>query len=386
MSGKSPIIKIALLGTFPPTKGGIATNLNHLVKSPLKQKYDFLKFQTMSKKQGSMDYFQEKIWMKLIRVVSEVLLFFHFLQIHRPRLVHINSSFGPWSFWRDSAYLVICRFMKKKVLMQFHGGNLEDFLGSRSEPKRRMVQKMVALPDRIAVCSEKQKQPFHAIGIGHKVTVLRNMVNLNPHGKDKSFRHQLSIPMDSFIVLFVSAQFFSQKGIMEVIQAIPRVQSRNPKAVFVLAGGGSADQDLLNRLKEMEENGRIVMTGHLDYPRMQRLFAASDCLILPSHAEGLPLALLEAMAAGLPVIATPVGGIPEAVQEGINGFLIPIGDAAALADRIDRLIRRSRLRKQMEKANIQKIEECFRVDIVAQQYDSLYRSLLLMKEMPEPCR
>lgn len=368
-------IKVALLGTFPPTKGGISTNLQNLTGSSLKEKYRFLQFQTMSKNQGSMQYFNEVFWMKPFRVAFELLRFIFFIHSHSPRVIHINSSFGPWSFWRDSAYLLLCKFLKKKVLMQYHGGKLDVFTRTASRIQINIIKKIVFLPDQIGVCSEAQKMPFRELGIENRVHVLRNMVHLNPHLQDKSNRRHWSIPSDYFVILFVSAQFFREKGIIETLDAIPLVRKRHPKTAFIMVGGGSGDPNLLDRIQSMEQRNEIVLTGHLDFPQLQKLFAASDCFILPSYAEGLPLTLLEAMASGLPVIATPVGGIPEVVQEGINGYLIPIGNSIALSDKIKRFIQNPLMVKRMKENNLTKINDQYRVDVVIRQYNALYKDL-----------
>ena len=108
-------IKIAMLGPFPPATGGIATNIQNILKSPLREKYNFLNVNTMSRKYGTQEYLKERIYSKLCRIIKDI---FHFVTVlfrEAPMLVHINTSFNRGAFWRDSVYLLVSKIFRKKV-------------------------------------------------------------------------------------------------------------------------------------------------------------------------------------------------------------------------------------------------------------------------------
>ena len=107
-----------------------------------------------------------------------------------------------------------------------------------------------------------------------------------------------------------------------------------------------------------------------------KYYKQADIYVLPSYAEGLPMSILEAASYGLPIVATRVGGIPEIIDDGVNGFLIDPGDKGALTDRLLRLIENPELRSQMGRAAYQKVKEKFDVDTVVKQLDSLYQEFL----------
>jgi glycosyltransferase involved in cell wall biosynthesis len=105
------------------------------------------------------------------------------------------------------------------------------------------------------------------------------------------------------------------------------------------------------------------------------LLAAADFFVLPSLTEGLPLSVLEAMAQGLPVIATPVGGIPEVVLEGEHGYLVPVQEDAALAEAMTRLARDPELARRLGEAGRRRVEERFSFAEMARAYEALYHRL-----------
>jgi glycosyltransferase involved in cell wall biosynthesis len=105
------------------------------------------------------------------------------------------------------------------------------------------------------------------------------------------------------------------------------------------------------------------------------LHAASDFFVLPSVTEGLPLSVLEAMSAGNPVIATPVGGIPELVENGRHGLLIPVGDDRALTEAIARIAESKSLRRALGQAGLDRVEHDFSFFQMTERYESLYADL-----------
>jgi glycosyltransferase involved in cell wall biosynthesis len=372
-----PRIRVAVLGTFPPIRGGIATHLHHLLESPLKKRYRLLPFQTMSRKQGTVDYFRETQWKKTMRVLFDMTRFVWWMGRCSPNAVHINSSFGAYSFWRDAAYLALCKCMKKPVLLQYQGGKADEFIDTQPFCLRKLGVRILRLADQLAVCSEIQKRGFIPFGLEDRVMVMPNMVGRNRTSeRDRLLtRDEFKIPPKAFVVLFVSAQFHQAKGVGELLDAVAVLSKESRFFLAVMAGGGSADPDILQRIRTEKKNGHLLLTGHLDLDQLQRLYASVDLFVLPSYTEGLPLSVLEAMAAGLPVVATPVGGIPDAVQDGFNGYLVPVGDGVMLAGRISHLAKKPFLRKKMGKRSLERFEKKFEISVVAVRYDKIYQAL-----------
>jgi glycosyltransferase involved in cell wall biosynthesis len=137
-------------------------------------------------------------------------------------------------------------------------------------------------------------------------------------------------------VIACVANMFAIKGQDWLIRAMPAVLASVPAAVLVLVGDGEWRETLERLARETGVGDRVIFTGSIANPLA--VVEHADVVVLPSLSEGLPIALLEAMAIGRAVVASRVGGIPEVVQDGETGLLIPAADSAALASAIARLM------------------------------------------------
>jgi glycosyltransferase involved in cell wall biosynthesis len=160
------------------------------------------------------------------------------------------------------------------------------------------------------------------------------------------------------------------KGHFEILEAANRLRDRPLQ--FLLAGP-IADAGIIQRAHALHLAGNVSFLGSVGPDQKWDLLAESDVFLLPSHAEGMPNAVLEAMAAGLPVIATPVGAIPEMLGAGSGGRLIPVGDAASLAQALLQLQANPALRHTMGEWNRARVEACYRMDRVLTRLDEVYK-------------
>lgn len=208
--------------------------------------------------------------------------------------------------------------------------------------------------------------------IARKVRVLYKSVDtrlFSPAGDKAVLRSQLDIPSDAFVAIFVGG-LARGKGIMELIEAWKEVSKRLPEALLVIIGSGP----LHNALVRVGQN--VDVCGTKPNTQVALWMKASDVLVLPSHNEGLPNVVLEAMACGLPVVATSVGGIPEAVVHGETGFLVAAGACPELASRILALAQNPDLRRSMGKAARRRIETVFRWENYVSGAVEVYRSAI----------
>lgn len=140
------------------------------------------------------------------------------------------------------------------------------------------------------------------------------------------------------------------KGVFELIDAFSQLISLFPYLELVIAGEGKDSDEALIYVKEKGLNKNVFFTGWIEGERKLYVLSDSDIFCLPSHVEGLPNSMIEAMAVGLPVIITPVGSVPDVITDGENGLLTPLYDSVSLAHRIELLVVDQALRMALGRA------------------------------------
>jgi glycosyltransferase involved in cell wall biosynthesis len=188
-------------------------------------------------------------------------------------------------------------------------------------------------------------------------------------------KQELGIPPHHAVALLL-ARLEPQKLPGTFLEAAARLAPRWPALSFLVVGGGSREGELPRRAEALGLAGRVVFTGpRRDVPR---LLGLCDVSAMCSRKEGMSNTVMESMMAGKPVVATPVGGNPELIVDGHTGFLVPVGDAAALAERIERILADPPLGKAMGLAGRARIHELCSVSgmvaSTARLYDELVRA------------
>lgn len=179
-----------------------------------------------------------------------------------------------------------------------------------------------------------------------------------------------SIRRDSVLVAVVANMYSPLKGHSCLIAAAKDLCRDFPQVRFVLIGDGVERLKLEQSVEEMALQKQVLFLGSRE--DVPELLASCDLFVLPSESEGLPNAVLEAMAAGLPVIATSVGGVPEVIEHEVTGLLVPAGEPAALSKAILRLLRDEGLRHRLGRAGRERVARDFSFDRVITVLKSLY--------------
>lgn len=257
-------------------------------------------------------------------------------------------------------------------------------------PKQQFVQKLVCrLADRIVVNAGAIRDWLTAQGYpGNRIAVIPNGVDLERFkaaSPDTSLRKRLGLPEDARLVLLL-ARLRPGKGIEHFLRAAARLSPRFPRAYFLIVGecfanrGGEFVSDseyprkMANMAADLGIGERVRLTGLIaDIPALMSQTAVS---VLPSLSEGLSNTLLESMAAGVPVVATRVGGTPEAITSGVHGLLVPPKDDVALAEAIAAILGTPELATRLGSQARARVRQRYSMERMVQANQDLYTDLL----------
>jgi glycosyltransferase involved in cell wall biosynthesis len=179
-------------------------------------------------------------------------------------------------------------------------------------------------------------------------------------------------------VVLYTGRIEMNKGSLELLRSVDRVASRFPDVEYVIAGArhNSIDDQMLNSALGVNGTHKHVrMLGHVPWQQLADLYRRASVFVMPSFYETFGISVIEAMAFGLPVVATKTGGLPEVVEDGITGILVPTGDAEALADALIRLLRDPDLRQRMGQAGQERVRAEFTIDRIVSQTLAVYESV-----------
>lgn len=244
------------------------------------------------------------------------------------RVVHAHNL-APLVFAGLAARLVMPR---PKVVYSEHNQ-----IYSASDTHAARFKHYVKLADKVvAVSYDLERTLARRASLTKNVQVIHNGIDGKRFTRDESaisrIREELGVAKDEFLV-GTAVVISKQKGIIHLLGAAEQVLARDPKVRFAIAGDGPLRKELEERAKPFGD--RVKFLGYRsDIPHF---VSALDCYVLPSLWEGLPLALLEGLAIGVPLVATTVGGNPEVIVPGENGYLVPPKDETALADALLRV-------------------------------------------------
>ncbi|MEN6450798.1 MAG: glycosyltransferase family 4 protein [Thermoguttaceae bacterium] len=231
--------------------------------------------------------------------------------------------------------------------------------------------------DRVVCVSEAQAEKVRRAGVAEsKLTVIRNAIRVERFAsRDANCRELLHavFPERRRWVVGAAGRLSPEKGFSFLIDAASHVLREMPAAGFVVFGDGPLYEPLQRRVLAAELEAGFVLAGYR--PDFDDYLPHLDVLVLPSLTEGLPNVALEALAAGVPVVATDVGGTGEVVEHGVDGYLVPPANPQALARRIAELLSNDRLRRRMGARGQRRMRAHFSFAAQAAQYRRLFAEL-----------
>jgi glycosyltransferase involved in cell wall biosynthesis len=267
---------------------------------------------------------------------------------------------------------------RRPILFTEHGRHQPDY----PRPRRMLANRLfLSRRDRVVGVGEAVRQALiNNEGIpGRRVGVLYNGIDVDAFaaagagpGLRRTVRKELDFGRGEFVLLQV-ARLDYLKDHATAVRTMARVVNQMPHARLVLVGDGPERPAIEAQVRELNLADKVRLLG--TRADVARLLHAADSFLLTSTSEGIPLTVIEAMAVGLPVVATDVGGLREVVDDGATGFLAPAKDDAALAGHILRLAADADLRRRMGLAGRERAKQNFDEPRMAEDYGRLYREL-----------
>lgn len=310
------------------------------------------------------------VWVKIFTALKAWVRVAVLLRKLDAPLVHVQAA-SRGSFWRKAVVCLMARAARRPYIFHLHGGGFTRFYERESGPiGRRAIRGTLAHAALVIAVSGEWRERLLRICPAARVEVLHNAVAI-PDAAAIADQRRMRPPREAPSLLFLG-HLLPDKGIYDLMKAFAQVAGQFPRLQLVLGGVGH-----LNALRELAGQlgvrDRVEAPGWLGPESKSAALATSTIFLLPSYHEGMPMALLEAMSWGLPVIATPVGGIPQIVTDQVNGLLVAPGDVLALATAITRLLRDPALRERLGKAARTTVEARFSLHEALAKLSGIYQ-------------
>ncbi|QKJ66859.1 glycosyltransferase family 4 protein [Deefgea piscis] len=348
--------KIIMVGTDPQGQGGIASVVRTYQNAGLFEKNN-IEYISSHVADGAL----KKCTVFLFGFVQ----FIFYCCLDKVSILHLQTaSYG--SFMRKYLFFVVARVFNVSTIVHVHGAEFELFYREKSNFfQKKMVLYVLSNADCVIALSHKWNEQLRGIcNIANVVTIY------NPIATPL----KVSDVRDPNVILFLG-HVGNRKGTFDLISAMPDVIKLNP-AVQLKIGGTGQIEAARQLAVDLKVDTHIEFLGWVVGEDKERLLNSASILLLPSYNEGLPMSILEAMAYGLPVIASDVGGIPEALASCIADCIVKPGDVDDLAKKINHLLIDDDLRGEIARKLQQTVAEKFDVEVVTNELTQLYTRLL----------
>jgi glycosyltransferase involved in cell wall biosynthesis len=297
------------------------------------------------------------------------------LVFQRPRIFHVHVT-EHWGFRKNMLFIALAKCCGCKIVVQIHGARFDSYYEGCSRLERRLIKWTLSLADRVLVLSPLWRNFCSRFLSDEKIEIIPNAIQweyLDALGESLTDRRNRS----SVNVLYLGSTG-ARKGVFDLLKVIPIIVAANPTVRFIIAGREekAGEEQKLQAIVNELNLSKWITRLEPSQEEIIEVYQEADIYVLPSHADAFPVALLEAMSMGLPVITTRVGGIPEMVEEGKGAVLIDPGDLEALKMEILQLAASPDLRHEMGISNRDRVDKYFTPQIVSQLIGRVYARLL----------
>ena len=349
-------LSFLMLAPLPPPFAGPEISTEILLNAGLKDHFNFTFIKSNIRKanteKGRFDIIgASRFSYILLQLIYKIIK-------NKPKVIYLLLSQNKIGFLRDSIYILISKFFSCKVVVHLRGSNFLNFYNSLFAIYKRYVNYILKKVDKIILQSPSLYSQFSIFVDINKIDILPNCIDIEkidivpPISKNTKNKK---------IILYVGYLSYA-KGFYDLLCTVPLIVKKNPLVEFWFIGEElQKERNIIlpidrQKIKEAERirkdlSSYLKYLGVVEHSKIFGIMKASDIFVLPSYSEGFPMVVLEAMACGLPVIASRTGAIPDFLKEGESGYLINPGNIMELAEKIIFLLENYELCKNMGKAN-----------------------------------
>ena len=350
--------RVLCVSTSLRTRGGIASYVRLLQETELWPRWRMRHVATH--RDGSAAVKIAVFATALVRYVGELLL-------RRPDLVHLHMS-AHGSFVRKALMAALARALRVPVLVHVHGSEFDTFHARLPPSLRRVVRATLESAAAVVALGDLWAARLQDIAPRARVVTIPNAVRLPPVVRPADggplqvvFLGEIGERKGAFTLIASWAKLATDPAVLGDARLLLAGDRQVERARAMVAEHGIADS--------------VTVRGWLTPVEVAELLNRADVLVLPSRSEGQPMAVLEAMAHGVAVIAGNSGGIPEMIENGRSGLLVPPGDVDALCAALRLLATDGPLRRSLAVAGRERVRAEFDLDVVWRRFDALYREV-----------
>lgn len=343
-----------MVGPSIRSQGGIATVVMSWKKAGLFEQWPIVYLET---------HVEGSKLEKLRAGTSAFLRVLLLLASNKVACVHLHVA-RRISFWRKSIFALAAFLFCRPVLLHFHSGGFPVFFHDECNwLQKRFIQLVLRQAEQLIVLSTVGREALHQISDNRQIIVIKNFITPPIHVPDAEVRNK-------HLFLFLGL-LNRDKGFYDLLEAIEPLCKEFPALVLACGGKGELGK-VHERIRQRRVEPHVKLLGWISDQSKDAWLSQASCLVLPSYMEGIPMAILEAMAWGLPVVSTKIGGIPDVIEHGVEGLLITPGDIVGLRVSMRRLLQNDEERVRMGIAAQLKFEGAFSAKVIVPCIDSLY--------------
>lgn len=351
-----PPSHLVMLGAAPETRGSIASVVETYRAHGLFERWPIDYIATHS--DGGFAHEAKRLFKGLRR-------FAELLARHRRVVVHAHCA-PRAGFWRECLFMALAFAARCPVILQLHGGGFERFYDTSSTPARAAIRYVLEHAAWVVAPSESLRAWTRSITRHANIVCIPNPVTIPPRASLQAAHHAGRPNM----VLFLG-RLEADKGVFDLLDAVAALREAVPDVRLVCAGDGERGR-VTRYAERLGIADAVKFTGWVGPSGKRALLEAAAAFALPSYVEGLPASLLEAMAAGVPAVASPIGGVPEVLADGVSGFLVAPGDRAALARLLRKLLLDRKLGERIGMAARESVRLRFAPERIIPRLEELY--------------